>query len=335
MKYKILQALKENSREYVSGEKLSQALGVSRTAVWKCINDLKNEGYKIHSISKKGYKLEAVPDILNEFEIKNGLDTGIIGRWIYYFDSLDSTNNYAKKAAREGCEEGTVIVADSQTSGRGRMGRNWHSKGGDGIWMSIVLRPSIAPEDVQVITLAASVAVVNAVKRSAEIETGIKWPNDIILDGKKVCGILTEMSTEMDRVNYLILGIGLNVNQKADDFPEELKEIATSLKINIDEKKMILPKLKRSDIIKNILFELEKQYENVIKGNTEDIIKKWSEKSVTLGRQVKIIYRGIEYEGTAKDVTYDGKLVVHCSDGAVREVSSGEVSVRGLMGYSN
>jgi len=332
MKYKILQILKENSMEYVSGERLSEILGVSRTAVWKCINELKKEGYVIESVSKRGYKLESSPDILNEFEIGYSLNTNIIGNRICYFKSIDSTNNYAKKAAQEGCEEGTVIVADTQTSGRGRMGRSWESKEGSGIWMSVVLRPAIAPEDVQVMTLAASVAVVDALKRVTGVEAGIKWPNDIIIGGKKVCGILTEMSTEMDRVNYLVLGIGLNVNQKKEDFPEELRSTAISLKAYMDENNMLVSNIRRSDIIKNVLLELEKQYEIMKKGNTEEIIEKWRENSITLGRKVKIIFKNTEYEGIAKDVTDDGKLIVHCCDGITREVSSGEVSVKGIMG---
>jgi len=332
MKYKILQVLKEKNMEYVSGEKLSEILGVSRTAVWKCINELKKEGYVIESVSKKGYKLESSPDILNEFEIGYGLNTRIIGRHICYFKSIDSTNNYAKKSAHEGCEEGTVIVADAQTSGRGRLGRRWESKEGSGIWMSVVLRPSIAPEDVQIMTLAASVAVVTALKRIAGVDAGIKWPNDIIIDGKKVCGILTEMSTEMDRVNFLVLGIGININQKKEDFPDELKSTAISLKAYMSENNMSVSNIRRNDIIKNVLLELEKQYENMKRGNTEEIIRKWRENSVTLGRKVKIIYKNDEYEGMARDVTDDGKLIVDCCDGITRAVSSGEVSVKGIMG---
>ncbi|HHV99719.1 MAG TPA: biotin--[acetyl-CoA-carboxylase] ligase [Clostridiaceae bacterium] len=332
MKYEILRILKEKSMEYVSGERLSEILGVSRTAVWKCINELKKEGYVIESVSKKGYKLETSPDILNEFEIGHGLNTSIIGRQIHYFKSIDSTNNYAKKAAQEGCEEGTVIVADAQTSGRGRLGRSWESKEDSGIWMSVVLRPYIAPEDVQIMTLAASVAVVAALKSVAGVDAGIKWPNDIIIGGRKVCGILTEMSTEMDRVNYLVLGIGININQKKEDFPEELRNTAISLKAYMAENNMSVANIKRSDIIKIVLLELEKQYENMKRRNTEEIINKWRENSVTIGRKVKIIYKNVEYEGTAKDVTDDGKLIVHCSDGVTREISSGEVSVRGIMG---
>ncbi len=332
MKYKILQMLKEKSAEYVSGEKLSETLGVSRTAVWKYINELKKEGYVIESSSKKGYRLEPSPDILNEFEIGYCLDTRIIGRKIYYFKSIDSTNNYAKKVAQEGCVDGTVIVADAQTSGRGRMGRSWDSKEGCGIWMSVVLRPSISPQDVQIITLAASIAVVEALKHVTGIDAGIKWPNDVIIGGKKVCGILTEMSTEMDRVNYVVLGIGLNISQKNDDFPKELRSRAISLKAYMEENNMSVPSIRRSDIIKHILLELEKHYDSMTSGNTEEIIKMWRENSVTLGRKVKIIYKNAEYEGIARDVTDEGKLVVYCNDGITREISSGEVSVRGIMG---
>lgn len=198
--------------------------------------------------------------------------------------------------------------------------------------MSVVLRPAIAPQDVQILTLAASVAVVDALKHIAKFDAGIKWPNDIIIDRKKVCGILTEMSSEIDRVNYVVLGIGLNVNQEKEDFPEELRNTAISLKAYMAENNMSVSNIRRSDIIKNILLELENYYESMTRGNTEEIIRRWRENSVTLGRKVRIIYKNTEYGGIAKDVTDDGRLIVNCFDGITREVSSGEVSVKGIMG---
>jgi BirA family biotin operon repressor/biotin-[acetyl-CoA-carboxylase] ligase len=339
MKEKVLQALKENTQEYVSGEALSELMGVSRTAVWKYISELKKEGYVIESSPKKGYRIMPVYDMLNEYEIRWGLKTKIIGRDIRYFNAIDSTNNYAKKIAYEGCDEGTVVVADCQTAGRGRLGRAWDSAGGKGIWMSVVLKPSIAPENVQIITLAASVAVARAIAGTCGIRTGIKWPNDIVLDGKKVCGILTEMNSEMERVNFLVLGIGINVNHEEGDFPDEIKDRATSLKCYADSGREASKKeghgsvFPRSQIIGRILLELEEMYSKINKGFTDEIIDEWRSYSATLGRKVKITGRDGEYEGTAKDVTRDGKLVVDCTDGITREVVSGEVSVRGLMGY--
>lgn len=339
MKSIILEKLKTGNGLYVSGEALSEEIGVSRTAVWKYIKELRNEGYIIESSSKKGYMLVSTPDILNEYEIGCNLNTGFIGRHVQYFNVIDSTNNYAKKIAEEGCAEGTIVVADRQTSGKGRLGKLWDSADKKGIWMSIVLRPSVAPGEVQIITLGASVAVVNAIYETTGIKAGIKWPNDIILDDKKVCGILTEMNSEIERINYLVTGIGVNVNQENNDFPDEIRCIATSLKHFADkgnsEVKNIMPEgtFKRSEIIRSILFELEKIYSTIESGCTEKIISAWKENSVTLGKYVSITFRNAQYTGIARDITDDGKLVVECSDRVTREVAAGEVSVRGVLGH--
>ncbi|ADU73267.1 BirA family biotin operon repressor/biotin-[acetyl-CoA-carboxylase] ligase [Acetivibrio thermocellus AD2] len=331
----ILKKLKESTQNYVSGEELSNILGVSRTAVWKCINELKKEGYVIDSSSKKGYKLCYVPDIINSWEIKEGLGTRIIGQNIHCFSEIDSTNNYAKTLAQKGCDDGTVVLAEHQTQGRGRLGRSWDSMGGKGIWMSIVLRPAVGLEDVQIITLAAAVAVVLAFKKVMGIDAGIKWPNDIVLDGKKVCGILTEMSMEMERINFLILGIGINFSHEESEFPEEIRDRATSLGIYLKEKKgMDISRFKRSHLIRAILSELEEVYDMINEGKAGVIVEEWKKYSVTLGKEVVIKYREEQYTGIAQDVDQSGRLIVKQDDGTVREILSGEVSVRGLLGYT-
>jgi len=334
---KILKVLKENQSKFISGEALSEVLGVSRTAVWKHIKELKAYGYVIESSSKKGYKLTFIPDILDSDEISHELNTEIIGRRIVCFDTIDSTNNYAKKIASENCEEGTVIVAESQTAGRGRLGREWSSIDKKGIWMSIVLRPEMLPEEVQIITLAASIAVVSAVKRVTGIETGIKWPNDIILEGKKVCGILTEMNSEMEKVNYLIIGIGINVNHDKEDLSHDILHKAISLKMynervnNIEE--INSGNFNRNELIKSILFEMEQKYSKIKKGLTDEVIEEWKRYSVTLGKEIKIVTKNKEYIAMAEDITPEGKLTVRCKDGIIKEISSGEISVRGILGY--
>lgn len=333
MKDLILRRLRNEAPGFVSGEALSEALGVSRTAVWKYMNELKDEGYVIESTSKKGYRFVSAPDILTPGEISYQLETEVIGKNIYSFDVIDSTNNYAKKIAMEGCEDGSVVVAETQTSGKGRLGRAWNAAKKAGIWMSVVLRPSIPPEDVQVITIAASVAVVSALKRTTGISAGIKWPNDIVVEGKKVCGILTEMNSEMEQVNFLVLGIGINVNQETEDFPEDLRNTAISLKGAANENKIPVEMFKRSDIIRSILFELEQSYKKINSRNTGGIIDEWRKYSVTLGKEVKVSAKSFEYKGIAQDITEDGKLVVKCDDGTVREIMSGEISVRGILGY--
>ncbi|MCX7920790.1 MAG: biotin--[acetyl-CoA-carboxylase] ligase [Clostridia bacterium] len=332
----VLQRLKEDTSRYISGEVLSEMLGVSRTAIWKYINELKKDGYEIESSSKKGYKLISASDIINATEIGYNLGTRILAKKIEYFGVIDSTNNYAKQAAAEGCGDGTVIVAESQTSGRGRLGRAWDSAGKKGIWLSVVLRPSIAPEDIHLITLAASVAVVKAVKQATGIETGIKWPNDVVLGGKKVCGILTEMSSEMERVNFLVLGIGINVNHETEDFPEGLRDTAVSLASyadkNLDGAVCKTP-FNRAYIIRTLLEELEKIYIKINEGSTEEIVEEWKKYSVTLGNEVRVTIKNNQYTGIARDITEDGKLIVSCSDGITREVISGEIMVRGILGY--
>lgn len=334
MRAKVLNKLIEVSPEYVSGEQLSCDLGVTRTSVWKCINELKKEGYVIDSSTKKGYRLLELPDIISVGEITCLLDTAVVGKEIRYLPTVDSTNNYAKKIAQEGCTDGAVVIADCQSNGRGRMGRNWNSADKKGIWMSVLLRPSISIEDVQVITLAASVAVVNAIKDSLGIEAGIKWPNDVLLDGKKVCGILTEMSLEMERVNYLVLGIGLNVNQDTVDFPEEIADRAISLKSYLMENMNASGKtLRRVELIKSILYNLDSIYAKINSGRLNEILDDWRKNALTLGREVCITHKDMKYIGIARDITSEGKLVVDCRDGITREVLSGEVSVRGLLGY--
>lgn len=339
MKYLILDKLKSSPGKYISGEALSEQLGVSRTAVWKSIRGLRAEGYEIDACSKKGYSLSVCKDILNAFEITNNLTTKVLGRSIQYFDEIDSTNTYAKKIASEGCSDGTVVVAGMQHSGRGRLGREWESAPDKGIWMSVVLRPLLPPEDVQILTLAASVAVVNALKNCTGIQTGIKWPNDIVIDGKKVCGILTEISCELDRVNYIVVGIGVNVNHEEEDFPRALCNRAVSLRLCselnqlTDSASFCQGLYKRSDIIKSILTELESVYSIINRGCSTDIIDLWKKYSVTLGREIKATIKGNEYIGTAEDITSDGRLVLKCSDGASMEILSGDVMVRGILGY--
>jgi BirA family biotin operon repressor/biotin-[acetyl-CoA-carboxylase] ligase len=260
-------------------------------------------------------------------------ETRFIGKNMKFFEIIDSTNSYAKKIAAEGCENGTVIIAEKQTSGRGRMGRIWDSPDKAGIWMSVVLRPFLPPDSVQIITLGGSVAVASAISQVAGIVPGIKWPNDLVLDRKKVCGILTEANCEREKTNFLILGIGVNVGQRLEDFPEELRDTAVSIKSYIMDKGIGKVNFKRSDLIKALLFELERIYGMIINDKIDEIIEEWKKYSITLGREVRISSMGGEYTGMAVNITDDGSLLVDCSDGTTREVFSGEVSVRGVMSY--
>ncbi|EYE87940.1 biotin--acetyl-CoA-carboxylase ligase [Fervidicella metallireducens AeB] len=324
MKNKILEFLRQ-SRDFVSGEDISSSLGISRTAVWKYIRALKEEGYEIEAVSKKGYRLVNRPDILTYSEIKDYLLTEYMGRKIFYYNSVTSTNIIAKELAENGLEEGTVIIAEEQTLGKGRMGRKWSTPNGEAIAMTIILRPEISPFMAPSITPILAVSAVEALRKLTGFDVKIKWPNDIVLDSKKLCGILTEMNSDMDMINYIIVGMGLNVNQ--ENFDDEIKEVAVSLKsfsgINF----------KRKIIIAEILNEFEKNYEIFKVKGISEFLDKLKEYSVLLGKRVKVISINNSFEGEAIDIDKDGSLIVKKDNGEITKVLSGDVSVRGMYGY--
>lgn len=325
MKTKILKRLKEND-DFISGEKLSQEFDMTRSGIWKYINMLKEEGYIIESIPRRGYRITSTPDILTLEEIEKYLNTEFIGRKIHYFDSIDSTNNKAKQIALEEAE-GTLVIGEQQIEGKGRLGRKWISPSGKGIWMSIILKPDIEPYSVGSITLLGAASVYKALENMS-IDSQIKWPNDILIDGKKISGILTEMNAELNRINYLVMGIGINVNLDQEDIPEELRDKATSIKIKegqaIDRKKLLA----------NIVNEFEGLYKSFInEGNNSKAIDICRENSATIGKEVKIVQGKEEKIGKALNINDKGELVVEFNDGTIKSIFAGEVSVRGLDGY--
>lgn len=327
MKEEILRLLKENTTEFISGQEISEKFGVSRTAIWKYINQLKIEGYEIESISKKGYRLVASPDILTYEEIVDGLKTKFIGRKIIHFDDIGSTNSKAKELALSGTEDGTVIIAEEQTMGKGRLGRNFISPKGKGIWMSIILKPDINPLNVSMVTQIGAAAI-NKAFRELKIDTFIKWPNDILLNKKKFCGILTEMSAELTKVNFIVMGIGINVNVDENDFTKEVKETATSIKIETGKR------VDRKEIVSRILNNFEELYEDFIE--REDIqrtIDICRENSILMGREIRVIKRGNSINAKVLDIDDKGELVVQYEDGKVENLISGEISIRGIENY--
>ncbi len=328
MKEKILKLLKDSGNEFVSGEKISEALGVSRAAIWKYINIIKEDGYEIEAISRKGYRIISTPDIITYEEIKNYLHTEYIGKNIIYYDSIGSTNSKAKELAESGQEHGTVIISEEQTSGRGRLGRNWISPKYKGIWMSIILRPNIITENISQITLLGAAAVQKATMKMG-IKTSIKWPNDIVLNSKKVCGILTEMSGEVDHINYLVMGIGINVNLKEEDLPLDLKDIATSLKLETGEY------IDRKILLANVLNIFEELYKAFVEdSNIKETIDICRENSILIGKEIQLVNRGKVTTAKAIDISDQGELVIENSKGQVEYVVSGEVSIRGIYGYN-
>lgn len=325
MKNKILKRLK-NGDGFISGEKLSEEFHMTRSGIWKYINMLKEDGYIIESVPRNGYRILSSPDILTSEEIEDHLTTEFLGRKIYYYDTIDSTNKEAKKIAPLE-DEGTLVIAEEQIEGKGRLGRNWISPKGKGIWMSIVLKPDVEPFKVGAITLLAAAALYNGLKNMG-IDSEIKWPNDILIKGKKVSGILTEMSAELNMLNYIVMGIGINVNLEEDDIPEELKEKATSIKI--DQKKAI----DRKELLANILNEFEKLYVPFRdSGNTSKGIEICRKNSATIGKEVRIIRGNKEKRGKALDIDHKGELIVEFENGDIENIFAGEVLVRGINGY--
>ena len=326
MKEAILQMLIENQGEYVSGEKISKTLHVTRTAIWKQINNLKQEGYEIDSSPRLGYRLLSRPDILRPEEIKIGLGTKILGREIYAFEQVDSTNDLAKKKAAEGVSHGTVVVADRQLKGRGRLGRPWASPPGSGLWLSVVLRPPLKPFLAPQLIFVSAVAVCRSIRDYTGLSATIKWPNDILLNGKKVCGILTELSAEIDIINYIIIGIGINVNQEMDHFPPELQEKAISLAWAGKTK------YNRVGLMQAVLKELEKEYELYLTEGFSAVLKHWRSLNSTLGQEVMVSSTGESFRGIAEDINEEGCLMVRTKEGKLCSVMVGDVSLRGKDG---
>lgn len=319
MKDKIAAVLKTGG--YHSGEKISEDLNISRTAVWKYINKLKEEGYEIESSTKKGYRLTASPDLVTAAEIKSSLNAGLIGNQIYFKREVDSTNNEAKR--NSAAPDGSVFIAELQTDGKGRVGRKWVSRAGDGIWMSILLKPSLAPYEVSIITLAAGLAVSEALA-DLGLLTGIKWPNDVVAEGRKLCGILTELSAEIDALNYLVVGIGINVN--TEHFDGEFAGHATSMYLETGKK------YRRADLAARVMVCFEYRYRQLLSGEREKMIADYEKHCLTVGRMVRVLGRGEPFEALGVGINTQGELIVE-KDGEKMVLNSGEVSVRGIYGY--
>lgn len=310
----------------MSGQELCEHFHVSRTAIWKVINQLKEEGYQIEAVRNRGYHIVACPDILSSEEILSQMETVWAGRQVDYTEETDSTNNQIRKLAENGAVHGTLAVADMQRTGKGRRGRTWESPKGKNIYMSILLRPDIEPSKAPQLTLVMAMSVAQALIQDAHIDVQIKWPNDIVLNQKKICGILTEMNTEIDYINHVVIGVGINVNDS--HIPEELKDKATSLLI--EEKQ----EFKRSTLIAHVMNHFEENYERFLESKDLSFMQEaYNQILVNCNREVTIINPNQEYHAVAKGITSSGELVVQREDGVTEEIYSGEVSVRGIYGY--
>lgn len=313
----VLAFLAEAGDEFVSGEAISDKLGLSRAAVWKHVESLRGHGYRIDAVPARGYRLREIPDRLTALELLPLLATHDLGQVLHCFDELASTNDTAKQLAEEGAAHGEVVIAERQTAGRGRRGRAWISPPGRNLYFSVVLRPDLPPQRAPEITLVASVALCHAVRR-AGADAGIKWPNDLVVDDRKLCGILTEMAADPDRVQWVVLGAGVNLNTRPEDFPEELRSIATSVAAE------------RGQPVPRALFAaaafalLEEWLDRHAEGGFAAVRDEWRVLSDTLGREVRVTAEGREIRGLAEDVDESGALLVR-TGGGLEAVRSGEV----------
>lgn len=319
MEEKLLKVLRQ-AEGYVSGNEIAHLLGVSRTAVWKKMDKLRAEGYRIEAVTNKGYRLMAAEDSLLPENIKRGLVTRYLGQEILYFKEVDSTNQEIKRQAEQGAKEGLLVVAETQTAGKGRRGHTWQSRAGDGIYMSVLLRPALSPREIPRLTLIAGLAVCRAVAACTGLSLAIKWPNDILLDGKKLCGILSEMHAEMDKVYYAVVGIGINVNQ--EQFPDGLAEVAASCFFAGKRK------YDRVQILRAVLEEMEKLYEAyILQENFAEFLQEYVPYCQTLKKEV-IVYGSVPFTGMAVGLNQEGELLVQKDTGEIVTVFAGEVSIR-------
>jgi BirA family biotin operon repressor/biotin-[acetyl-CoA-carboxylase] ligase len=318
----ILSALRANDNGGVSGADLSQKLGISRAAIWARIEELRSLGYDIEASPHHGYRLLSVPDVLHADDLLSALGRhGIIGRDIRVFEETTSTNDVIEKLARDKVKEGVVVFAESQSKGRGRLGRKWISPARKGLWFSILLRPNIHPLAVTQMTIAAATALFRAIRAQTGVTPEIKWPNDILIRGKKVAGILTELSAETDRIKYVILGVGIDVNQTAAEFPADLRRIATSLRIETGQKQ------NRAELAVKILHELDRDYEHVREGRFEDLSAEWEKHCSTIGHQVVIHVGDRKIQGRAEALDTDGALLIRTQHGHLERIIGGDVTV--------
>lgn len=325
MKSEILNALRTTGG-YVSGQELCRRLGVSRTAVWKEIRQLREDGYEIEAIQNKGYRLCRVPDSISEAELKSRMETVWAGQHLIHLDTVDSTNDYLKRMAEEGAPHGTLVVAEYQTKGKGRRGRSWVTPPGSTIAMSILVRPELEPEKVSMMTLVAGLSVAQSVREITGLEAEIKWPNDVVVHGKKLSGTLTEMSMEMGAVHYLVIGTGINANVM--EFPEELQSTVTSLELELGAK------ADRGALICAYMKAFERNYERFMQsGDMSFLLEEYHGLLANRNREVRVLEPGNEYNGIAEGINSRGQLLVKKEGGTVTEVYAGEVSVRGIYQY--
>ncbi|MFL6560494.1 MAG: biotin--[acetyl-CoA-carboxylase] ligase [Bacillus sp. (in: firmicutes)] len=317
----LLDAFTNAGEAFLSGQHLAELIGCSRTAVWKHIEELRKEGFELEAVRNKGYRILKTPEKITADEIRLGLTTNLIGRNIHYEERVESTQRLAHRFASENVPEGTVVIAEEQLSGRGRMDRKWHSPKYTGIWMSIIIRPNIPLSNAPQLTLLTAVAIVQAIEETTDLLPEIKWPNDILINGKKVTGILTELQAEADRIHSIIIGIGINVNQKIEDFPLELQETASSLFI---EKGVTIA---RAELIRTIFKTFEKLYTLYLDQGFLPIKLLWESYASSIGKYIRARTLTNTIEGKEIGITNDGVLKLEEQKGFIHHIYSADIEL--------
>ncbi len=318
----ILTALRSAPGGTVSGAELSQELSVSRAAIWARIEELRSLGYEIEASPHLGYRLISAPDVLHADDLFSRLGkVRVVGRDIRVFQETTSTNDVIEKLARDGAKEGAVAFAESQTKGRGRLGRKWISPTGKGLWFSLLLRPDLHPQQTTQLIVATATALRRAIHIHAGVAPDIKWPNDILLNGRKVAGILTELSAELDHIKYVVIGVGIDVNQGVGDFPPELRGVATSLSIETGKA------LSRAALAVEVLRQLDQDYERLVSGRFQEIAEEWENHCTTLGQTVVIRIGDRRIRGRAESLSDDGALLLRSEHGHLETIMGGDVGI--------
>ncbi len=318
---RILELFRHAADNFLSGEDICRDLGITRTAVWKQIRQLRDLGYEIEAIPSKGYRLQTTPDTLISSEVSAGLDTDVVGRNIVFLPETDSTNTQARQLAQEGAEDGTVVIADRQSRGKGRMGRFWVSPSGVNLYLSIILRPEIELRHATQMTFLTAVAVAEAIESVGDFTPHLKWPNDVLLNGRKIAGLLNELNAETEQIHFMVLGIGVNLNMEQDQFPSDLRSPATSLLVEGGKK------ISRLEFTRLLLKKIDKLYSLYRDGGFAPILSAWEQRCHMLGRKVEVDYQHSRVVGVVKGLDEAGALLLSRTDGGEERVLAGDVKL--------
>jgi BirA family biotin operon repressor/biotin-[acetyl-CoA-carboxylase] ligase len=318
-KEKILNLLRSSKTGFFSGEELARKCGISRTMVWKHIKSLEREGFEIEAVPSQGYRITAAPDILRESDIRPGLKTRVVGKEILLLAEVVSTNTRAMEMASLGAVEGTTVIAETQTGGKGRLGRKWISPNGN-LYLSVIFRPNVPMHKAPLITLMGAVAVASAIRTICGVQAVIKWPNDILISGRKVAGLLTEMSAEQDRIRHIVLGIGVDVNMEMSELPPDVRALTTTLKAEAGQA------IDRTALLWQVLRDLDHGYQTFLKQDA-DVLEEWKKLNMTIGKRVMVSGAGETLEGLAEGIDQEGRLIVRLGDKSVRHVAAGDVTI--------